>query len=168
MWIQYHAPDGVSHAYLRDLESDDEAVRSVADHMLRETVRILFRMADRIIRSCADDNTVVCIVSDHGNIPKRRCVAVDVMLHRKGWLKITRFDERGHPIFDTKESVAISGQHGVWINLKGREKYGCVNPGAEYEKLRSEIIEALLAMRDPRSEERRVGIECRSRWSPYH
>src|SRR2546421_8727809 len=25
-----------------------------------------------------------------------------------------------------------------------------------------------LAMRDGRSEERRVGKECRSRWSPYH
>jgi len=149
MWIQYHAPDGVSHAYLRDLESAEEAVRSLADYMLRETVRILFRMAERIIRACADENTVVCVVSDHGNLPKTRCVAVDVMLHQKGWLKITRFDERNRPVFDTKQSVAISGQHGVWINLKDREKYGCVNPGAEYEKLRSEIIEALLSMRDP-------------------
>ena len=26
----------------------------------------------------------------------------------------------------------------------------------------------LLAKRPPRSEERRVGKECRSRWSPYH
>jgi len=121
--------------------------------MLRETVRILFRMADRIIRACADDNTVVCIVSDHGNLPKKHCVVVDVMLHQKGWLKITHFDERNRPLFDAKQSVAISGQHGVWINLKGREKYGCVNPGAEYEKLRSEIIEALLSMRDPETGE---------------
>src|SRR3712207_8932895 len=27
---------------------------------------------------------------------------------------------------------------------------------------------AVLALRDLRSEERRVGKECRSRWSPYH
>ena len=28
--------------------------------------------------------------------------------------------------------------------------------------------EALTALNDYRSEERRVGKECRSRWSPYH
>ena len=33
-----------------------------------------------------------------------------------------------------------------------------------YEE-RKEILEAI---RDDRSEERRVGKECRSRWSPYH
>ena len=26
----------------------------------------------------------------------------------------------------------------------------------------------LMPYREPRSEERRVGKECRSRWSPYH
>jgi len=34
------------------------------------------------------------------------------------------------------------------------------------EKKRNEILQLL--MLDPRSEERRVGKECRSRWSPYH
>ena len=32
---------------------------------------------------------------------------------------------------------------------------------------RSDIIEAI-RMQGERSEERRVGKECRSRWSPYH
>jgi predicted AlkP superfamily phosphohydrolase/phosphomutase len=39
------------------------------------------------------------------------------------------------------------GQSGVWINLKGREKFGCVEPGADYEALRSKIIERMLAVR---------------------
>lgn len=43
----------------------------------------------------------------------------------------------------------MSGAHGVWLNVKGREKHGCVEPGAEYEKLRSEIIANLKAMRAP-------------------
>ena len=30
------------------------------------------------------------------------------------------------------------------------------------------LMAAALAARDGRSEERRVGKECRSRWSPYH
>ena len=37
------------------------------------------------------------------------------------------------------------------------------------QRLRSEILpDANKATRLPRSEERRVGKECRSRWSPYH
>ena len=35
------------------------------------------------------------------------------------------------------------------------------------EATKKDILENLLK-RSPRSEERRVGKECRSRWSPYH
>lgn len=149
MWIQYHAPDGVSHAFLRDLESDDDSVRSRADNLLRETVRGLFQMAGRIVDSCADENTVVCIVSDHGNLPKTHVVLPDIMLNKNGWLVIESFNERGFPVIDRKQSRAVAGAHGVWINLRGREKYGCVEPGEEYETLRSAIIAALRNMRDP-------------------
>ena len=31
-----------------------------------------------------------------------------------------------------------------------------------------ELVRQIGVMRDKRSEERRVGKECRSRWSPYH
>src|SRR3989338_10428011 len=34
--------------------------------------------------------------------------------------------------------------------------------------LLTKIIEAMAIKREDRSEERRVGKECRSRWSPYH
>jgi len=149
MFLQYHAPDGVSHVFLRDLESDDEAVRSNADSIFRETLRLLFRMAKRIVDDCADDKTVVCIVSDHGNLPKDRVVMPDVMLAQRSWLRIERFNERGHPILDTKTSKACTGAQGVWINLKGREKHGCVEPGEEYETLRGEIIDALRGLKDP-------------------
>ena len=42
-----------------------------------------------------------------------------------------------------------------YINIKGKEKL--------IKELKSEAKKA-----DQRSEERRVGKECRSRWSPYH
>ena len=39
----------------------------------------------------------------------------------------------------------------------------------DYRKLTSDIIfEERILLAAPRSEERRVGKECRSRWSPYH
>src|SRR6202030_2440006 len=35
-------------------------------------------------------------------------------------------------------------------------------------RLLGELVEPRMIRRPPRSEERRVGKECRSRWSPYH
>ena len=52
-------------------------------------------------------------------------------------------------------SLAYSLDPGrIFINLKGREKEGRVAPGAEYERLRDELIHAAEALTDPVSGER--------------
>ena len=38
----------------------------------------------------------------------------------------------------------------------------------KHGELRVYEFEKALGLKQPRSEERRVGKECRSRWSPYH
>ena len=38
----------------------------------------------------------------------------------------------------------------------------------EYETIRAAVAGEKWAVEKVRSEERRVGKECRSRWSPYH
>lgn len=48
-------------------------------------------------------------------------------------------------------SLGNAGQ--LWINLRGREPMGTVEPGSEYETVRQDVIERLLAMRDPESGE---------------
>src|SRR2546430_17740326 len=35
-------------------------------------------------------------------------------------------------------------------------------------QMREAVVEAKVSVQETRSEERRVGKECRSRWSPYH
>ena len=47
--------------------------------------------------------------------------------------------------------------YGYWYN------YGCLLPS-----MASCLIAVYRSTRENRSEERRVGKECRSRWSPYH
>jgi predicted AlkP superfamily phosphohydrolase/phosphomutase len=42
---------------------------------------------------------------------------------------------------------------GLWINLRGREPEGIVEPGAEYEAVVAELRERLLAFRDPATRE---------------
>ncbi|MFN8545936.1 MAG: alkaline phosphatase family protein [Candidatus Binatia bacterium] len=41
---------------------------------------------------------------------------------------------------------------GVWVNLQGRQPKGVVAPGAEYERLRGELIERLRGLRHPETD----------------
>lgn len=50
------------------------------------------------------------------------------------------------------------GNYGqIFINLKGREPQGIVEPGREYEELRNEIIRDLRQFRDPQTGEKIIG-----------
>ena len=59
--------------------------------------------------------------------------------------------------------IARGAGLGIWGVINLLEGYGNDNPGAK-----SQGIKQLMAGGGVRSEERRVGKECRSRWSPYH
>jgi len=53
---------------------------------------------------------------------------------------------------DWPQTVAYSGtrtSEGIYINLKGREPHGIVEPGDEYEEARTRIMESLSALVDP-------------------
>lgn len=52
---------------------------------------------------------------------------------------------------DWQRTVAYSlGNVGqIYVNLAGREPFGCVPPGAAYEQVRDQIIARLLELRDP-------------------
>jgi predicted AlkP superfamily phosphohydrolase/phosphomutase len=55
---------------------------------------------------------------------------------------------------DWSKTRAYPAVNGVFINLKGREPYGIVEPGKDYENLRNFIIKELLNYRDPASGEK--------------
>ncbi len=61
----------------------------------------------------------------------------------------------------TRAYVIGAYDGGIYINLKGREPQGIVEPGREYEELRSRIIECLNASVDPVTGARIVERACR-------
>jgi len=54
----------------------------------------------------------------------------------------------------TKAYMGRNGESGIFCNLKGREKYGVVSPGEEYESVRDEIVSGLSALSDPATGDR--------------
>lgn len=54
---------------------------------------------------------------------------------------------------DETKAYAEESKNFIWVNLKGREPRGTVNPGREYEEVRERIIHGLLCEKDPGSGE---------------
>jgi predicted AlkP superfamily phosphohydrolase/phosphomutase len=51
---------------------------------------------------------------------------------------------------DWRQTRAYGAAYGIRINLAGREPHGCVAAGADYEKLRDELLAALREIPDPK------------------
>ena len=64
---------------------------------------------------------------------------------------------------DTIQSVISQTYHHVeYIIIDGASKDKTLSIADRYKEHIAQVVS------EPRSEERRVGKECRSRWSPYH
>src|SRR5712691_353045 len=101
-----------------------------------------------------DENTTVLVVSDHGFAPFRRSFNLNSWLVENGYLVLRQgASTQGRDIFrdaDWSRTRAYGlGLNALYVNLRGREKNGIVNPGAETEALQKEIKERLLSVRDP-------------------
>lgn len=96
-----------------------------------------------------DDETILIIVSDHGLVPARKHLWVNNFLAHHGFISVS-FSEDGTPNIDWSRTRAFCAPFTqIWINLKGREPHGIVEPGEEYEALRDAIIEKMRAWQDP-------------------
>jgi len=77
----------------------------------------------------------------------------------KGQEKLARFFLSFRDVDWSQTRVYSLGNAGqLWINLRGREPMGTVAPGSEYEVVRQDVIERLMAMRDPGTGEQLVDM----------
>jgi predicted AlkP superfamily phosphohydrolase/phosphomutase len=121
-----------------------------------EVLEDYYREMDGILGDAlraADENTTVLVVSDHGFAPFRRSFNLNTWLVENGYLVLRAGAiPQGRDIFkdaDWSKTRAYGlGLNGLYLNLRGREKNGIVNPGAQAEELQREIAERLLAVRD--------------------
>jgi len=104
-------------------------------------VRNFYTRVDKIMGDflkSVDGDTSVIVVSDHGFCLVHTEVIVNNYLEEQGFL-IMKSEK-----IDMEKSKAVSYGYGdIWLNVKGREPKGIINPGEEYETMRNEIIEYL-------------------------
>src|SRR3712207_9312847 len=70
--------------------------------------------------------------------------------------KVVESPQRETTPFYPRSPYGVAKVYGHWITVNYRESFGLY------------AVSGILFNHESRSEERRVGKECRSRWSPYH
>ena len=149
--------DRLQHMFFRYLEDDHPANpgKDTTEH--KDAIRDLYKRMDDLVGRVLDktrDDDIVMVMSDHGFKTFRRGINLNTWLHEQGLLKmkddVAPDDKEWFDGVDWSRTKAYAvGLGGMYLNLKGREAKGIVEPGEEEKALKAEIQEKLKALKDP-------------------
>ncbi len=104
--------------------------------------------------SLIDEDTTVLVVSDHGAKKLDGGICINEWLIQEGCLTLKQRPSKATPLekadvdWDKTLAWGEGGYHAnIYMNVKGREPSGVIPP-AEYERVRSELVEKLEALTD--------------------
>ena len=155
LYTQIHAPDTLNHDEIFRIcptwvGYKEKEAEQYWQHF-RDEYKALDTMLGEIMKSCDDGKTVFVVVSDHGAVAVSYKIWVGKFLRDAGLTVYEETSDEGMRI-NISKSRAIPGNFPltpcIWVNLKGRDPEGIVEP-ADYEKVRDEIIDVLLNIRCP-------------------
>ncbi len=155
----FFSSDRIQHIFwvTRDPEHPlyDKAYAEKYGHVIADCYKKMDRILGDVMKK-VDKETALIVFSDHGFTTFRRTVHLNSWLVENGFMtltqKITEDDKEGGALFqyvDWKKTRAFAlGFGSIYLNLKGREKNGVIEPGAEADSVSSEIIEKLKQLKD--------------------
>ena len=106
-----------------------------------------------------DDRTTLLVLSDHGFAPYYRSFNLNTWLLHNGYIKLkdsaTSDSNEPFATVDWTQTRAYGlGLNGLYVNLRGRESKGVVEPGTQADGLMAELRAKLLEVQDPKSKQR--------------
>ncbi|MBW2062355.1 MAG: alkaline phosphatase family protein [Deltaproteobacteria bacterium] len=171
-YMHAHATDWQYHGFMREMdpltESDPEKNR-LAQEAEKKIYMSVDRMIGRIMEAAGKD-TLFIIVSDHGAVSDGYSMPLLEPLVEKNLIKVTGdkgiraygFGALYSAEIDWSETKAMPQRavH-IYVNVKGRDPDGIVEPGEEYEQVRQDIIDTLLTYVDPETGKRPFAMALR-------
>ncbi|MEM2905506.1 MAG: alkaline phosphatase family protein [Candidatus Bathyarchaeia archaeon] len=153
-FLQWHGPNHAQHTFWGGIDPISPWYNEAASSRYWGYFRRFYGAADRMIADIAkhaDEETLLIVTADHGHIPYVHGAAMIGNALIKAGLLAYRRDANGKPVVNWAETRAypINTVH-VYVNLKGRDPDGVVEPGREYEEVCGKVISALYGIRDPR------------------
>ncbi|MFQ6095524.1 MAG: alkaline phosphatase family protein [Candidatus Bathyarchaeia archaeon] len=162
--VQIHTQDAINHQLSRVIDEANPEYNPVeankAWQRFARTYEDVDRLVGGIIEGCADEETLIVLLSDHGAIPVYKLAWVGVALMRKGLLTYKKDTGTGKTVVDWSRTKAYPWRTYIHVNLKGRDPNGIVEP-RDYERVREEILQAIYSMRDPETGECPIALAVR-------
>jgi len=153
----FDTTDRVQHMFWRYLDEDHPAARDVPHDKRPNVIPELYQRMDRLIGRVMeqiDDDTLLLVISDHGFKSFARCMNLNAWLHQNGYLTLKDTKTESGDWFEdvdwSRTRAYTMGLNGLYLNIKGREKQGIVDP-ADAEALKIEIQQKLNGLKDPAS-----------------
>lgn len=152
----FETSDSLQHMFFRYLDKSHPALRTTAQlkdgaTVIEDLYKKLDGLAGQVLEE-SDDRTCLVIMSDHGFKSFRRGVNLNSWLYLNGYLQLkegaTSSEEWFKQVDWTRTRAYGLGLAGLYINLKGREAQGLVEPGEEYRNLKKELSEKLSGLKD--------------------
>ena len=110
------------------------------------------------VRAEIDDKSLLIIMSDHGFKSFKRGMNINSWLHQNGYLALKEGADGKEWYQDVdwdKTRAFAVGLGGIFLNIKGREAKGIVEPEEEKE-LKKELIDKLRNLKDEEAGERAI------------
>ncbi|HMA54007.1 MAG TPA: alkaline phosphatase family protein, partial [Acidobacteriota bacterium] len=153
--IVFETTDSIQHMFLRYLDKSHPALKAAPARMSAAVIEELYKKMDALVGRVAGGlgpKGALFVMSDHGFKSFRRGVNLNSWLHQNGYLALAQGrTESGEWFKDvdwTKTRAYGLGLGGLYLNLKGREAKGVVEPGAEAAALKAELGRKLAALKD--------------------
>jgi len=158
----FDTTDRIQHMFFRYLVDGHPANNNKDAQEHKNVIPELYQKADELLGRVMDetsDDTLLMVISDHGFKSFVRGINLNSWLHQNGYLNLQNGDysvEYFQNVDWQNTRVYAIGLAGIYLNIKGREKFGCVEPGEEARKLKKEIMQKLTGMVD--SDTKKVAI----------
>src|SRR6185436_3476547 len=164
---QFEFPDRVGHVFWRLFDTKHPAYDAALAAKWGNAIERAYKLMDEIVgdamAAAQKRNAALIVCSDHGFASFRKSVNYNTWLVINGYMTLktgVQPKERNvEMLFDqgqfwenvdwSKTRAYAMGLGEIYVNLKGRESQGIVEPGAEYDALKKELKERLVAMVDP-------------------
>ncbi len=157
-----HTPDYVNHLYMRYYDPITKDKGPFSQEQCISYMERAYESTDKMVGEIlehADDETLVVVVSDHGGKAWLFDIDIRQILIDKGLMVVN--PDNGQVIWEKTKAVPQRACY-VYVNLKGRDPQGIVEPGEEYESVRNQIIEAFYDYVEPNTKLRPFSLALKS------
>ena len=162
----WQGTDNTHHGFLRFDKSVLTSEESkAADNVVLRSHEIADNLVGDIFTASHDtnknnkDEIYTFVVSDHGQLMGKRRFFINAYLYQKGLIKLKRDSPTAKVNIDWDKTQAFAqGMVHLYVNLKGREPRGSVNPGKEYEDIVQNLIDSLYEIKDPKTGLRPISL----------